>query len=176
MSQGNERLELADPDAYTQLLINRVGDRSPLDVAAETPAALASFVAEHDVDVLRRRPSPDKWSAIEVLGHLVDTEWVFGQRTRAIACDDRPQIIGIDQDRWVATLGHQERDPHELVEEFRSLRTINLAQWRRFDEALFDRVGRHNERGEESLATVRSLVAGHDLHHLAQLQAIVAAT
>jgi hypothetical protein len=33
----------------------------------------------------------------------------------------------------------------------------------------FERSGQHNERGAESLAVVRQMLAGHDLSHLQQI-------
>lgn len=174
MATGNQRIELADPDAYKRLLFERVGDRDPLEVCAETPGALRELVEGVSRGRLARHPEPGKWSVLEVLGHYVDCEWVFGQRTRAIACDDRPVLVGIDQDRWVATLDHQSRDAADLLDDFSALRRINVAQWRQFDDALLDRVGRHAERGDESLRLMRTLVAGHDLHHLAQIDALLA--
>ncbi len=173
MTTGNDRIELADPDTYKQGLFERVGDREPLDVCSETPDALRARIDGVSADRLARRPAPGKWSVLEVLGHYLDCEWVFGQRTRAIACDDRPVLVGIDQDRWVATLDHQSGDARELVEDFAALRRVNLRQWRRFDESLFERVGRHAERGDESLGMMRTLIAGHDLHHLAQIDSLL---
>ena len=175
MTQTENRLERSDPDAYKAVILARVGDRCPLEICSATPGALEQIVGGHTVEALRQRPDGKRWSALEVVGHLVDCEWVFGQRTRAIACDDRPAIIGIDQDLWVDTLKHQDRDPDDLVANFQALRGINLETWRALGDEHDHRVGLHNERGEESLGTMRMLIAGHDLHHLAQIEAILEA-
>jgi len=171
---GSEtRIERVDPDAYRRGLFERVGDRDPVTILEETPGVLAAIVQDADPAAMRARPAPGKWSPVEVLGHLVDTEWVFGHRARAILSDDRPQIIGIDQDEWVARLGHANADPARLAEDFASLRHVNVRFWRGVDAADLDRVGLHDERGEEPLGTLLRMMAGHDLHHVEQLRALL---
>jgi len=175
MAQGADRLELADPKAYVQSLIDRVGDRDPLEIFEETPGRVAEILAGHSEETLRSRPFEGKWSPLEILGHLVDTELVFGYRVRVVACDEHPKVIGIDQDLWVEGLRHADRDPEEVLEELRDLRAVNIGFWERLDEDRLDRVVQHDERGEESLRMMRSLIAGHDLYHLEQLERYVRA-
>jgi hypothetical protein len=47
--------------------------------------------------------------------------------------------------------------------------------WEQLSPTDLVRVGIHSERGEESLAHMRRLYAGHDLLHLVQLERIRAA-
>jgi hypothetical protein len=146
-----------------------LGDRNPLEVMARTPAALADVVHQHPAAVLRARPLAGKWTANEVIGHLVDSEWVYGYRLRLILCEDNPTILGMDQDLWVAGQGYNERDPEELLEVFRTMRPFNLALWKRVLPADLERTGQHNERGPESLGVMVRMLGGHDLAHLAQI-------
>ena len=69
----------------------------------------------------------------------------------------------------MTALGHNEHEPSELVEIFRTLRQFNLAVWRRTSSADLERTGQHNERGPESLRVMLRLLAGHDLSHLDQI-------
>jgi hypothetical protein len=80
-----------------------------------------------------------------------------------------PAILGTNQDLWVASLRHNEREPSELVEIFRTMRVFNLAVWRRTSPEDLNRTGRHNERGPESLDVMLRMLAGHDLSHLEQI-------
>src|ERR1700687_5866957 len=98
-----------------------------------------------------------------------DSEWVDGHRMRLILGEDAPAILGTKQDIWVSALRHNEREPSELVEIFRTLRHLNLAVWRRTPPEDFERISQHNERGPESLGTMLRLLAGHDLSHTAQI-------
>jgi DinB superfamily len=160
---------VSDPQTYRENLFRLLGDREPLEVMAQTTAALADVVRVNSATVLRTRPFEGKWTPNEVIGHLVDGEWVYGYRLRLILCEDDPAIVGTRQDAWVAGQRHNERQPAELVDIFRMLRQFNLASWQRLSPADLRRTGRHNERGSESLAVMLRMMAGHDLSHLDQI-------
>jgi hypothetical protein len=162
-------LWVSDPQAYREKLLTLLGDRDPLEVLAQTASALAEVVRTHSSAALRRRPFEGKWTPNEVIGHLADGEWVYGYRLRLILCEDNPAILGMNQDLWVAGQRHNEREPSELVEMFRTVRQFNLALWKSMSPADLQRTGQHNERGPESLAVMLRMLAGHDLSHLDQI-------
>ena len=160
---------LVSANAYREKLFKLLGERNPFEVLAHTATTLAEIVGKHSAALLRARPFEGKWTPNEVIGHLTDSEWVYGYRLRLILCEDNPTILGTNQDSWVASLRHNEREPSELVEIFRVLRQLNLTMWRRTSPADLERIGQHNERGPESLGMMLQLVAAHDLSHLDQI-------
>jgi hypothetical protein len=157
------------PQAYREKMFRLLGDRDPLEVLAQTASTLTDLVGKDSAVILRTRPFEGKWTPNEIIGHLTDSEWVYGYRLRLILCEDNPTILGTNQDSWVAALQHNEREPSELLEIFRALRRLNLAVWRRTSPASLERTGQHNERGPESLGVMLRLLAGHDLSHLDQI-------
>ena len=169
MTTAQAGLSVSDPQAYRDKLFKLLGDRNPLDVLTQTASALADIVRTHAATVLRTRPFEGKWTPNEVIGHLVDSEWVYGYRLRLILCEDHPTILGMNQDLWVAGQRHNEREPSELVDMFRTMRQFNLAVWKRMSPADLQRTGQHNERGPESLGVMLRMLAGHDLSHLDQI-------
>ena len=169
MTPAQPGLEVSDPRTYREKVFNLLGGRDPIEVLGQTASALADIVARHPAEVLRGRAIPGKWTPNEIIGHLTDCEWVYGYRLRLILCEDEPPIRGFTQDAWVAAQRHNEREPSELVEIFRTLRGLNLSVWRRITAEEFERSGQHNERGAESLAVMLKLLAGHDVSHLDQI-------
>ena len=163
------RIEVSDPDAYRKKLADLLGDRDPIEVLSETGGVLLDIVNGHSREQMCTRPYQDKWTPVEIIGHVIDAEWAFGYRLRTILFDDRPQIIGMDQELWVAGQRYNEADPKALVEMFRQLRGYNLVLWARLSDADLKRVGVHRERGEESVETMRLMIAGHDLWHIDQI-------
>ena len=161
MSTVQAGLSVSDPHAYRQKLSTLLGDRNPLEVLAQTASTLAGIVRTHPATVLRTRPFEGKWTPNEIIGHLVDGEWVYGYRVRLILCEDNPTILGMNQESWVAAQRHNEREPSELVETFRTLRQFNLALWKRMSPADLKRTGQHNERGPESLGVMLQLSLIH---------------
>ncbi len=160
---------MSSPQAYREKMFNLLADRDPLEVLAQTASTLADIVGKHSATVLRTRPFEGKWTPNEVIGHLTDSEWVDGYRLRLILCENDPTILGTKQDLWVAALRHNEREPSELVDIFRTMRLFNLAVWRRTSPKDLKRTSQHNERGPESLGVMLRLLAGHDLAHLDQI-------
>jgi DinB superfamily len=175
MSTPEPSRSISPVEAYRERMFKMLGRRSPLEVMGETPLKLADIVKRNPAALLRARPLAGKWTANEVIGHLTDTEWVYGYRLRLILSEDKPTMLNTQQDAWVASLRHNERDPRELVEIFRTLRELNLATWRRTSEDDLKRAGQHNERGPESLHTMLRLLAGHDLNHLDQIHRYIEA-
>ncbi|HET7678404.1 MAG TPA: DinB family protein [Candidatus Limnocylindrales bacterium] len=158
---------VAEPQAYQRLLLSLVADDDPAEVQAATPAEVRRLLESAGPD-LRRRPAPGEWSVLECVGHIVDAEVVSAGRYRWILAHDEPPLIGYDQDRWVERLRHQDDEPTALLALFEPLRAANLALWRSTDTAERARVGRHAERGPESLELSFRLIAGHDRFHLRQ--------
>jgi hypothetical protein len=168
-------LYAADPDAYAAKIKALVGDRDRIGILSETADILAGIIARHTPEQMRTRPFEGKWTPNEVVGHLCDTEWVFGYRIRSIFCEDRPNMLAMDHELWVSGQRHNERDPNELIETFRNMRAANLALWNRIPPADLQRCGRHNERGPESLDKTLTMQAGHDLSHIDQVTRYLAA-
>ena len=166
---------LVSANAYREKLFKLLGERNPFEVLAQTATTLAEIVGKHSAALLRARPFEGKWTPNEVIGHLTDSEWVYGYRLRLILCEDNPTILGTKQDSWVASLRHNEREPSELVEIFRALRQLNLTVWRGTSPTDLERTGQHNERGRESLGVMLRLLAGHDLSHLDQIRRYIQA-
>jgi DinB superfamily len=175
MTQAQPGLEVSAPWTYRERLFNLLAGRDPIEVLGQTASTLAEIVARHPEELLRGRAIPGKWTPNEIIGHLTDSEWVYGYRLRLILCEDEPAILGFSQDAWVASQRHNEREPSELVEIFRTLRVLNLSVWTRMSAEDLQRSGLHNERGAESLAVMLPLLAGHDLSHLQQISRYIQA-
>ncbi len=162
-------------EAYRQELLAMLGDRDPVDVLAHTPAEIETRLRGLEEVVLCRRPYEGAWSVKEILGHLGDTEWVYGYRLRMMLSHDGPQIQGYDQDLMVAGMAHNERPISMLIEEFRRLRGLNVDLYLRTRGQSWKRIGRHSERGDESVELTVGLLGGHDLRHLSQIERTLAA-
>lgn len=160
---------IESPAAYVRRMQRLLGDRDPLAVLSATPDLLADIVRSHSVSQLKTRPFEGKWTPNEILGHLVDIEWVFAFRLRRALCDIDPAIEGFDQARWVDRQAHNDTEPAAHLEAFTLLRPYNIALWRKVTPEDLKRTYQHQERGAESIETMRTLHAGHDLSHLEQI-------
>ena len=155
--------------AYQELLLGLLGEDEPDAVQERTEAVVRSVLKDAGSD-LRRRPAPAEWSVAELLGHLVDAEMVMSARYRWALSQDRPPLLGYDQDLWVTRLRHNDGQPDELLAVFSVLRAANLQLWRRSSADDRQRVALHAERGPESYELMFRMLAGHDRFHVNQMR------
>ena len=165
-----------------------MGHPSPIDATdALSPSQVAALLAatstaiEETVAALPRafltwRPGPGEWCALEVLGHLSETdERGFAGRVRTILAEDRPRFSGWDPDAVARERRDAEHDPAEVLGEFTRRRTESVALVETVTAADLVRGGEHPEVG---FLTVNDLLhewVHHDANHFRQLLANVQA-
>ena len=157
---------------YTDAILGLLGDRQPLDVLTATPQALRRAVAGLSDDDLSTPEAAGKWSMRQVVRHLADAEIVWGWRLRLVLAQDRPPLTGYDQDAWADRLHYDAAPIDDALDEFTALRRTHLRIVATASDADLARYGVHAERGEESVAHMMKMYAGHDLLHLSQLDRI----
>lgn len=156
--------------AFLDRQLGLLGDRHPLEVLAETPDALRTLVSGHPEERLAERPEPGVWSPREILGHLIDADWVLGFRARTLRADPEPSLVPVDQELWVERQGWNRRTSDELLDLFSQVRAVTLDFWRGVSPEDLDRTGRHTGAGIDiSLGLLCRIQAGHDLSHREQL-------
>jgi hypothetical protein len=161
-----------DRAKYAPAILDLLGSREPVGVLRETPEVAKRTIAGLTTAQLRTPEMAGKWSIVQVLRHLADSDVVWGWRMRLILAQERPAITGYDQDLWAERLHYGEADAADSLDTFRVLRRDNLALIERATPEDLKRVGVHSERGEESAGYLMRLFAGHDLMHLAQIDRI----
>jgi hypothetical protein len=117
--------------AYTAALLQKLGDRDPLEVLAATPGALREAVRGLTREQDGTPEKPGKWAVRHVAAHLADSELVGGFRFRMVLAHDAPELPGYDQDRWAERLRYADSDLAASLERFTVLREANLVLWRR---------------------------------------------
>jgi len=157
---------------YTAAILDLLGTRDPMDVLPRTPDAVREAIAGLSETQLSQREAPGKWSIRHVVRHLADGDLVWGWRMRMVLAHDRPTITGYDQDLWADRLHYGEADVSLALDDFSVVRRSNLRLLGAATVADMQRVGVHSERGEESVAHMIKMYAGHDLLHLAQLKRV----
>jgi len=161
------------PQQYTQRILSYSEGGDALQLLESAPQKLASLLAGKNKEQISRRSAPEKWSAVEIAAHLSDTEIAVAWRIRQILGTNGIAVQAFDQDAWANTFDYAHRDPSVSIELFRVLRAANVALLKSVPKKLWENHGVHQERGNESIAHMARLMAGHDLNHLRQIEAIV---
>jgi DinB family protein len=163
------------PHQYAERVLGYVEGKEPLQVLQATPKKLVALLKGKTRKQLTARPAPDKWSAAEIAAHLADAEVAIAWRFRQILSTNGVAIQGYDQDAWAATFDYVHRDARQSAQSFAALRAANVVLLKSVPRKLWENCGVHSERGNETVARVMGMVAGHDLNHLRQIEAILKA-
>jgi len=163
---------VAQADAYVAAILAALGSRDAMEVLAETPTVLRTAVTGLTSDQDGTPERPGKWSVRQVVQHLADSDLIGGFRFRMVLAHDSPELPGYDQDLFAERLRYQDSDLATALDDFEFLRGLNLRLLRRATPEDMKRVMRHAERGDEPLAHMIKLYAGHDVVHLRQIARI----
>ena len=150
-----------------------LGQRRVEEILPTTADELARLTRGTPEERLVRRPSAGRWSIRDILCHLADTELVFAVRLRYTVADAHHRIQPFDQDAWAASAATL--DAALALQTFAAVRRWNLAFIAAVMPAAHDKPVTHPERGTMRFATVVETMAGHDINHLRQVQALVEA-
>src|SRR5260221_10166466 len=77
------------------------------------PRSLRQAVAGLSREQLLARPVAGKWSTLEVVCHLADFDPILADRMKRVLAEERPQLIGADEQRFAAALAYPQRDLQE---------------------------------------------------------------
>ncbi len=99
------------PQQYTQRLLDNLGDLDPIDVLESTLSRLDALVRVLERKGLQNKPSPDKWTAAQILSHLAEGEIVAAYRIRKALNASGEPIEAYDQNEWVKNSGYLQADP-----------------------------------------------------------------
>jgi hypothetical protein len=157
-----------------QLVLNPyekfLGSRAAQEVISETPAKLAAIFKQLGPAGAEKSPAPGKWNAREIFSHLADCEITFAFRLRQTLAEDDHIIQPFDQEKWAVT--YAAYDAPSALATFSSVRRWNLALIRNTPSEGQKKTVKHPERGTMTFQTIVETMAGHDVNHLLQLDAI----
>ena len=106
-----------------------------------------------------------KWSPHEILGHLTDTERIFGFRAFSIARGEKQSLPGFDENEYAEAAKFSEISFESLLEQYRLVREGSIALFNTFSEEVSSQIGFANGNPVSARALI-CMIAGHELHHL----------
>ena len=157
---------MAHPNPYRDDL----GSRNPLEALADTPQKIRAIVEQWPADRWEKSYAPGKWSARRVVIHLAQMEIGLPIRVRFAVAQDGYVAQPLDQDAWLAVDDHA--DGPTALDAYIALRRLNVAMFKNLSPAQRQRTFKHPEYGDLTADWVAAQIAGHDIHHLKQLQEI----
>jgi hypothetical protein len=160
-----QRPDRKEYDDFYHRYISLVPDGDIIDILKDQLASSLELLSGIPEEKLDHRYAPGKWTIKELVGHLIDAEWLFTYRALQFARGDTSPLPGMDQEKWIAGANFAGRTMDSLIDELRRLRQANLNLFESFDENMLARTGVASGCG----FTVRSIlyiIAGHQFHHI----------
>jgi hypothetical protein len=106
-----------------------------------------------------------KWSAKEVLGHIIDTDRIMAYRALCIVRGDKTSLPGYDQDAYVKNGNFNQLSIEDLLGEFEVSRKGIISLLKNTSASTYRNIGNANNV-EVSVRGLFYIIAGHTVHHL----------
>ena len=123
-------------------------------------------ITEAELDA---RPTPDSWTAREIVHHLADSEMTSAIRIRRLLVEDAPLIQGYDQDAFVRVLW-SDRPIDASLQAFGAARRCTVPILRRMTDSDWGRAGIHSESGRYSTEDWLEVYGVHAHDHADQIE------
>ncbi len=122
-------------------------------------------------DELRRQPSPEEWSILEVCCHLRDAADFEGQRIRRLVEEDGPTLQPYDQEELARERNYQGDDPRRVRTALRAFWGGLAYQLEGLSDEEWERGGAHPEVGPVTVRSRAEAEVEHARAHVEQLRA-----
>jgi hypothetical protein len=149
---------------------SQLGSRNPVEVIAATAKRLDQLAKALGSERVNESLAPGKWTVREIICHLADCEIVFAFRLRQSLAEERHVMQPFDQDQFAKQ--YDAYDTGAALAMFAAVRNWNLKFIQALTAQQLAKVVNHPERGDMTIQTIVETMAGHDLNHLQQLDAI----
>lgn len=172
--------------------------REPLSAMRDKVARIRAVVSGWRPEQFERSYAPGKWNARQILTHLAQTEIALGYRARMALTTPGYAAQSFDQDVWMSieagragrsagasgagTAGGASGEASgasglsgaEMLDAFLGLAAMNIALLASLSDADRAVALSHPEYGSLTVDWMIHQMAGHQIHHLKQLEAIAA--
>jgi len=144
--------------------------RDPIEAIGDTVARIDAMTATWTPADFERTYAPGKWNARQILTHLAQSELAFGMRARMALTVPNYAAQSFDQDLWMKR--ESELNGRAAASAYLSTSRMNLAFFEGLSELDLSTPFSHPEYGSLTVNWIVHQTAGHQIHHLKQLEEI----
>ena len=115
---------------------------------------------------LRRRPAPDKWSAVEYGCHVRDVFLLYDRRLELMLTTDDPLFPNWDQDATAVADRYQDQDPAEVAARLSDAARAIAGRFADVAGVQWQRTGRRSDGASFTVETFARYLIHDPVHHL----------
>ena len=146
----------------------QLAGRDPLEAMADSAVKFEQLAGAWTAEDFERTMGPGKWSARLIVIHLAQSEIAFGSRARLALTTPAYASQNFDQDAWLPFDDGMSGQDATLA--LIALMHMNLAMYRRLTTGQRETPFSHPQYGALTVDWIIHQQAGHQIHHLRQLQ------
>jgi uncharacterized damage-inducible protein DinB len=147
-----------------------LGDREPIAAIRDCADRYQRLLAGWTPAQFERSYAPGKWTARQILIHLAQSELAFGTRARMALSTPNYAAQAFNQDEWMAK--EQQLAGKEALDALLALMTMNRMFFDGLSPADLATTLSHPEYGAMTVDWILHQLAGHQIHHLKQIEQI----
>jgi DinB superfamily len=157
-----------------------LADREPVSAMRDSVARIRALVGGWGSDQFSRSYAPGKWDARQILTHLAQSEIALGYRARMALTSPGYAAQSFDQDAWMRIEASGSRGSRgsgglagdDALGAFLGTAAMNVALFASLSETDRTATLTHPEYGAMTVDWIIHQMAGHQIHHLKQLEVI----
>ncbi|MFK7811291.1 MAG: DinB family protein [Maribacter sp.] len=153
-----------DYNPYYKIYVDKLGETELLTTLEKQLKNFPNFMASIPEDKLKYAYASGKWTVLESLQHIIDTERVFQYRALRFSRNDKTALQGFDQDDFVPESNANTKSIDSLIDEYKTVRASTLSLFKSFDELVLKRLGTASN-SPMSVAAIGFITCGHQRHH-----------
>lgn len=141
-------------------------DRQLIEQYVTCAPRLRQAVTGLSPENLTARPGPGKWSILENIVHLTDSDAIAIDRMKRMLTEEDPPLLYADETAYVDQLFSHEQSLEDALTLFEVGRRQFGRVLRKLPDAAFERRGTHNKRGNMTVGGMVRDYIEHVDHHL----------
>ncbi len=160
-----KKSDITEMPEYFDKYINLVGDIDVVEALEKYGIEFLKAEFSKFEQLADKIYAPAKWTAKDILQHIIDTERIFCYRALRFARHDHTPLQGCDENMDAMNAKANDRELGDIIEEFNYTRLSTIALFKSFNEKMLLSEGVANDKRVSVLA-IGFMLAGHFIHHL----------
>lgn len=145
-----------------------------ISALAAVPVELGRLIEGRSTAELMRPAQDGGWGLVEIIPHLRDWEVIHADRLDQIMLENPATLQEYDDSLWSIEHGYRDMDPHEVYQEFATLRVSLVERLQALSPDDWQRVVVLPKRGRVTLHWLMSTLYDHDTKHVVQARDVLA--
>jgi len=159
------RPDLSRVPEWSHNYINLVEEEDLIEALHSQGTSFFEFLQSIPIEKSNYRYAENKWTLMELLLHILDTERIFAYRGLCFARKEKAPLPGFEENEYAANSKADKRDWNEMINEFKIVRKSTEILFGSFDEEQLESTGIASGKPIYVLA-IGFVIVGHINHHI----------